>query len=130
MKGTKNAIQATLPSHHTNFQSMPIYQPLIKAYQAWRACHLAVAILGIKQAAIAALERLNRLFASLVAFGAIDTLVNGFLYIFIMAYMVAGLIDSIIGANGILAGLISLAFIIPNLAVTARRLHDINKSGW
>lgn len=27
-------------------------------------------------------------------------------------------------------GLASIALILPNLAVTARRLHDINKSGW
>jgi len=31
---------------------------------------------------------------------------------------------------GILTGLFCLAIIIPGLAVTIRRLHDINRSGW
>lgn len=31
---------------------------------------------------------------------------------------------------GLLSGLYSLAVLIPGLAVTVRRLHDINKSGW
>jgi uncharacterized membrane protein YhaH (DUF805 family) len=29
-----------------------------------------------------------------------------------------------------LAGLLSLALLVPSLAVGARRLHDVNKSGW
>jgi len=32
--------------------------------------------------------------------------------------------------NDKLAGLVSLAALLPNLAVTARRLHDIDRSGW
>ncbi|MBP6609776.1 MAG: DUF805 domain-containing protein [Paludibacter sp.] len=43
------------------------------------------------------------------------------------------LIDYLMGTmvmgSGILSGLYSLAVIIPGLAVTARRLHDIGKSG-
>lgn len=31
---------------------------------------------------------------------------------------------------GVLSGLYSLAVLIPNLAVTIRRLHDTNRSGW
>ena len=31
---------------------------------------------------------------------------------------------------GILSGLYSLAMIIPSLAVSVRRLHDTNRSGW
>ena len=30
----------------------------------------------------------------------------------------------------VLGGLLSLALLLPILAVTARRLHDIGKSGW
>ena len=30
----------------------------------------------------------------------------------------------------VVAGLVSLAVLLPALAVGARRLHDINKSGW
>lgn len=43
------------------------------------------------------------------------------------------LIDYLMGTmvmgSGILSGLYSLAVLIPGLAVTARRLHDIGKSG-
>ncbi len=28
------------------------------------------------------------------------------------------------------AGLVALSVLVPNLAVTARRLHDIDRSGW
>jgi len=44
-----------------------------------------------------------------------------------------GLIDYLMGTmvmgSGILSGLYSLAVLIPSLAVIARRLHDIGKSG-
>lgn len=46
-----------------------------------------------------------------------------------IASIVAGVIDAIIGAQ-IVGYLILLATIIPSLAVGARRLHDIDKSGW
>ena len=32
--------------------------------------------------------------------------------------------------NGILSNIFSLGVLLPNIAVTVRRLHDINKSGW
>ena len=32
--------------------------------------------------------------------------------------------------SGILQAIYSLAVLIPNIAVSSRRLHDINKSGW
>ena len=32
--------------------------------------------------------------------------------------------------GGILTGLFSLAILVPNLAVSVRRLHDINRTGW
>ena len=53
--------------------------------------------------------------------------------------LVLGLLDSQFGltfyseiplAFGILEGIYSLAVIIPGLAVSVRRLHDIGKSGW
>lgn len=32
--------------------------------------------------------------------------------------------------SGVLNGLFSLAALIPTICVTARRLHDVNRSGW
>ena len=43
--------------------------------------------------------------------------------------IVLTIVDNILG-TGVLAGLWGLATLIPGLAVTVRRLHDINKSGW
>jgi len=34
------------------------------------------------------------------------------------------------GDQGVLAGLYSLAVLVPSLAVSVRRLHDTNRSGW
>lgn len=46
------------------------------------------------------------------------------LFLFV-ANVIIGLIDS-----NLLAGLFFLATILPALAVSVRRLHDIGKSGW
>jgi uncharacterized membrane protein YhaH (DUF805 family) len=40
-----------------------------------------------------------------------------------------GTLDSGMGV-GLLSGLYGLAVLIPSLAVTVRRLHDIDRSGW
>ena len=49
--------------------------------------------------------------------------------------IVLGIIDGVIGSGtetsiGILGGIYSLAILIPGLAVSVRRLHDTNHSGW
>jgi len=51
-----------------------------------------------------------------------------FLFI-VIADVLLGFIDSILG-TGFIGSLFGLAMIIPGLAVGARRLHDIGKSGW
>jgi uncharacterized membrane protein YhaH (DUF805 family) len=43
--------------------------------------------------------------------------------------IVCSIIDSIIGM-AIISGLVSLALLLPNLGLSVRRLHDINRSGW
>ncbi|MBK15379.1 MAG: DUF805 domain-containing protein [Chloroflexi bacterium] len=35
-----------------------------------------------------------------------------------------------VGSTGIIQSLVTLGLLLPGLAVGARRLHDINKSGW
>ena len=51
-----------------------------------------------------------------------------FLFI-VIADVLLGFIDSILG-TGFIGSLFGLAIIIPGLALGARRLHDIGKSGW
>jgi uncharacterized membrane protein YhaH (DUF805 family) len=53
----------------------------------------------------------------------------------IIVSIVLSVIDSTVfgtgfGQTGILSGLYSLAMLIPGLSIGARRLHDIDKSGW
>jgi uncharacterized membrane protein YhaH (DUF805 family) len=43
--------------------------------------------------------------------------------------LLLGTLDSGMGV-GLLSGIYSLAVLIPTLAVTVRRLHDIDRSGW
>lgn len=47
----------------------------------------------------------------------------------IVASVVLGIVDSIIGIS-LLGIVFSLATLIPGLAVSVRRLHDKDKSGW
>ena len=47
-----------------------------------------------------------------------------------LASIAVGIVDGILGTNGALGGLYSLAVLIPSLAVAARRLHDTDRSGW
>lgn len=52
----------------------------------------------------------------------------------IIIAFVLGLIDGMVGLSfgifGALSGLYSLAVLIPGIAVSVRRLHDTNRSGW
>ena len=54
----------------------------------------------------------------------------------IVAYIVATIIDSILGLDGtvgpygVVVLVLMLALLIPGLAATVRRLHDTNRSGW
>ncbi len=59
---------------------------------------------------------------------------------FMLFYFLVGLVVSIIEftlfgqgmemASGIINLLVFLVFIVPTISVTARRLHDIGRSGW
>jgi|TARA_B110000238_G_scaffold192217_1_gene227317 uncharacterized membrane protein YhaH (DUF805 family) len=41
-----------------------------------------------------------------------------------------GIIESVIGTDGIIYSLYLLLMLIPSIAVTIRRLHDTGRSGW
>ena len=55
-------------------------------------------------------------------------------WMFVLFYaifaIITSILDGIIGTYGIISIILSLALLLPSLAVTVRRLHDIGKSGW
>ena len=57
-----------------------------------------------------------------------------FCLFYVIFAIALGIIDSILGIGGgggsLLSGLFFLAMLIPSLAVTFRRLHDTDRSGW
>ena len=59
-----------------------------------------------------------------------------FVLFVIIISTVLNIIDGLIGAYeriagvGLLSSIFSLAILIPSIAVTVRRLHDIDRSGW
>jgi uncharacterized membrane protein YhaH (DUF805 family) len=52
-----------------------------------------------------------------------------FLFNFIV-YIVLPVVEGVLGSRGIMGMLYSLAVLIPGIAVSVRRLHDTNRSGW
>ena len=48
--------------------------------------------------------------------------------------VIVGVLGAVLGTDSkiytIINGIFGLAMLLPNLSVTARRLHDIGKSGW
>jgi uncharacterized membrane protein YhaH (DUF805 family) len=48
----------------------------------------------------------------------------------IIITIVLSLIDGLFGISGVLGGIYGLAVLIPGIAVSIRRLHDTNRSGW
>ena len=54
----------------------------------------------------------------------------------IVVWIVAATIDAMTGTYnlqmgyGLISGIASLALLLPNLALTVRRLHDTNRSAW
>lgn len=52
-----------------------------------------------------------------------------FLFNIIIA-VVLGIVEGIVGGPGVLAGIYGLAVLLPGIAVSIRRLHDTDRSGW
>lgn len=44
--------------------------------------------------------------------------------------LVASIVDGVLGLGSVIGSLTSLALLLPGLAVSVRRLHDLGKSGW
>lgn len=52
-----------------------------------------------------------------------------FLFVLIIS-VVLNVAEAMLGTGGIIAGLFGLGMLVPNVAVTIRRLHDTDRSGW
>lgn len=48
----------------------------------------------------------------------------------IAALIIVAILDAVLGTSPWLYALYALGTLLPNLAVTVRRLHDTGKSGW
>jgi uncharacterized membrane protein YhaH (DUF805 family) len=48
----------------------------------------------------------------------------------IVANLVAGIIDAVLGGVGLVGLIVSLALLLPGIAVSVRRLHDLDRTGW
>lgn len=52
-----------------------------------------------------------------------------FVVLLLVAYVVAGILDSVM-TFGLASTVVALGLLIPNIAVSMRRLHDTNRTGW
>ncbi|MCM3600019.1 DUF805 domain-containing protein [Robertmurraya korlensis] len=52
-----------------------------------------------------------------------------FLFNFLITILLS-LIETMLGLGGILSGIYGLAVLLPSIAVSVRRLHDIGRTGW
>jgi len=48
----------------------------------------------------------------------------------ILIALALGFVEGLFGSPGVIGGLYSLAVLIPGIAVSIRRLHDTDRSGW
>jgi uncharacterized membrane protein YhaH (DUF805 family) len=48
----------------------------------------------------------------------------------VLANLVAGIIDAVLGGIGLVGLIVSLALLLPGIAVSVRRLHDLDRTGW
>ncbi len=53
-----------------------------------------------------------------------------FTLVHIIIVFVIGFIEGLAGSSGVVSGLYLLAVLIPSIAVSVRRLHDTDRSGW
>lgn len=52
-----------------------------------------------------------------------------YLFTLLVSFMTTFL-DWLLGTGGVLTSLAAIVLFVPNISVTVRRLHDIDKSGW
>ena len=87
---------------------------------------------GSEQPMVSFGESISRVFSNYFNFsGRATRAENWWWVLFTIAGVVAlTIVENVAGIPTLLSGIFRLATLIPSLAVGARRLHDINKSGW
>ncbi|MEI9992908.1 MAG: DUF805 domain-containing protein [Rhizomicrobium sp.] len=53
-----------------------------------------------------------------------------YVLVYVIAEVILGVLQSILGVGQALTSLFGLALFLPSLGVSVRRLHDIGRSGW
>lgn len=53
-----------------------------------------------------------------------------FTLINVLIAIAIGVVEVVLGGNGLISNLYSLAVFLPGLAAAIRRMHDTNRSGW
>lgn len=53
-----------------------------------------------------------------------------FWYWTLFAFLIGFTLSLIDGGSGTLSTIASLVLLVPNIAISTRRLHDVNRSGW
>lgn len=53
-----------------------------------------------------------------------------FYLFYMLIILILSIVEIMIGLPDVLSGLFALVSLIPGIAITTRRLHDIDKSGW
>lgn len=53
-----------------------------------------------------------------------------FFLVYVAAFLVVSLVESVVGLGGVLSTLFILAGLFPSICVSIKRWHDLDKSGW
>jgi len=87
---------------------------------------------GIEQPMVGFIEAVNLGFKNYATFSNRATRAENWWWVLFTILGVTALtvIENLAGIPTVLSGIFRIATLIPSLAVGARRLHDINKSGW
>ena len=87
---------------------------------------------GYEQPMVSFGESIGRVFSNYFNFSGRATRAENWWWVLftIVGVVALTIVENVAGIPTLLSGIFRLATLIPSLAVGARRLHDINKSGW
>lgn len=53
-----------------------------------------------------------------------------FFLVYFLIALVCGVVEGVLSIPGTITGIVALVHLLPSIAVTVRRLHDTDRSGW